>query len=269
MKLILAIVFIASAQVATAQPITTPVEAFNRAYLYTGFKEIKSVTPTAASAMASCERMIRDDTPFLSDSTIGRPVWLVELRNVRIESTNWLSSWIDRYNPKSFIAVIDSTSGRLLKIYSVPRVEDPDLAPEPPPDTAAVLMRSAGEQYLGFPSEPPKVTFSEAIGNAIGSDPLRAKEIIAVYVSYSYACQDGGEPRPAWCITGRGIEPFDLHPTTKPLYMRNRRRTIIDATTGKMIAITTDPPVMVPYPANSNASESSDVIPKDSADDGK
>ena len=269
MKLLLAIVFVASAQVATAQPITTPVEAFNRAYLYTGFKEIKSMTPTAASAMASCERMIRDNTPFLNDSIAGRPVWLVQLKGVRIETSKWPRSWVERYNPKDFTAVIDSATGRLFKIYSTAEIQDSNLAPEPPPGVAAVEMKQTGEEYIGFPGEPPEVSFLQALGAASGSDPLRAREILAVCVIETDKFVDGGEPKVVWCITGRGIEPLDLHPTKAPLYMRNRRRTIIDATTGELIGITTSPTVQVRQTLDSDAGGSSEVVPKDSAGEKK
>ena len=264
MKLLLAIVFVAAVHVATAQPITTPVEAFNRAYLYTGFKEIKSMTPTAASAMATCQRLERDNTPFLSDSINGRAVWIVELRNVRLDLPSWNSNWVDEYNPKSFTAIIDSVTGRLLNIYTSVPSDDPNLAPEPPADTAAAMMRQTGEEYLGFPSAPPQVTFLQALDQAGGSDPLRAEELLAVCVEHKDEYLNGGKPQPVWCITGRGIEPLEFTPSNKPRYMRNRRRSIVDATTGKLLRITTIPPVMIPFPSRDNATPDT-AQPEDSS----
>ena len=253
------------AEIDTSGAVRTAEEAVERAYRYTGFQEIKSVPQTAAAGMASCMTLPEDNTPFLNDSVTGRPVWIVQLNDVRISSPNWLSSWIDRYNPKSYTAVIDSATGRLFKIYSTAEVEDPDLAPEPPADIAAVKLKTTGEEYLGFPSQPPLVTFSQALAQASGSDPLRAKEILAVCVIESDKFVDGGEPRVVWCITGRGIEPLDIHPTKAPLYMRNRRRTIIDATTGGLIGITTSPSVEVRQPSDNDPGGANGVAPKDSA----
>jgi hypothetical protein len=216
-----------------------------RAYQYTGFEEIKSVPQTAAAEMASCMTLQEDNTPFLNDSVTGRTVWVTMLNDVRLTLPSWNQSWVETYNPKNFTAIVDSVTGRLFKIYSTSEVEDSNLAPEPPPDTAANMMKMMGEQYVGFPAQPPTVTFLEALDKACGSDPLRAKEILAVYVLYVNKFSDvAKQPRPVWCITGRGIEPLDFHTVDGPLYMRNRRRTVVDAMTGKVLWITNQPSVM-------------------------
>jgi len=224
--------------------IETAQQAVRRAYEYTGFTEIKDLPPKAASEIAELITVESDETPFLSDSVVGCRAWQVWLNNVWLNSEKWDQAVVQQYNPKNFIVLLDSATGRLFKVYSKFDGHDPDLAPEPPADTAAVLMRMSGEEYVSFPADPPPVSFFTALGSAAGSNPLQAREIIAVYVLYS----DTGNPtKPCWCITGRGIPPLDLFPNSSrwPAYMRNRMRSIVDATTGEFIGMTTSPPVMV------------------------
>lgn len=243
-------------------PVNSAAEAFHRAYLYTGFKEIKAVTPFLANRRAICVRLENDNTPFLRDSVIGRPVWLLEIRNVEIRIPDPNTKWEGPYCLRSFTVVIDSTAGWFIRIFSTAEEPDTNLAPEPPADTAASMMRATGEVWVRFPDTPPKVPFFQAVNEAAGSDPFSAKEILAVCVVETDKFKNEGKPTTVWSITGRGITPFELHPTKAPLYMRNRNRSIIDATTGKLIGITNLPSVMKRKPKETAADTAADTREK-------
>jgi len=86
------------------------------------------------------------------------------------------------------------------------------------------------------------VSLDEALDAACGSNPLAAKEIIAVCVMFSHLDQ---EPVPVWSITGRGIPDMGmLGGDEVPLYYKNRMRTIVNALDGKAWIMTNSPNVL-------------------------
>ena len=114
----------------------------------------------------------------------------------------------------------------------------------------ARLWGAGYEIYHGFPAEPPKISFLDAL-DAIGGHPLLAKEIYALYVMES---EMKSQPRPVWAITLRGIPP--LHFITvppgvsqdklPPIWQRNHFRYVVNAVTGKVLFATNSPQPMDP-----------------------
>lgn len=222
--------------------IQTPQMAVDRAFAYTGFKELKRISGAALGEQVQLMSVVADETPYLSDSIVGKRVWRVKMNKVFLDLSNCGRQFVENQQPKNYEAWIDSATGVMYKIFSEPVMNDPDLAPEPPADTATAMMRSSGDIYLGFPTKPPAVSFLEALNNAAGSNPLMAKEIIAWCVLIS---DSDGSSMPVWQIIGRGIPPFEIHPRPHlPMYHRNRQRSTVDATTGNLLSVSNNPHVL-------------------------
>jgi hypothetical protein len=231
------------------EPIATPLAiasaqgALERAYAYTGFPRSSSGTDPTSTDTAFMVTMEENETPFLSDYVRGRRVWDVKIRQVTLYLPDWVPSFAAVQKPRDYDIWIDSATGVLFKIESRSEVADPDLAPEPPSDTATRMLRGCGEAWLGFPPTPPLVTFHEALNAAGAANPVEAKEIIAWHVMFS---KDGNPPFPTWQIIGRGIPPLEFHEhPDRPLYLRNRMRSVVDAATGKEIMFSNMPGVLI------------------------
>ncbi len=222
--------------------IPSPQMAVDRAFAYTGFNELKRISGAALSEQGQLMSVVTDETPFLSDSVVGRRVWRVKMNNIFLDLSKCGRQYVENQRPKNYEAWIDSATGVMYKIFSEPVENDPDLVPEPSADTATAMMRPSGDIYLGFPAQPPAISFLEALGNAVGSNPLVAKEIIAWCVLIS---DSTGSPMPVWQIIGRGIPPFEIHPRPLlPMYLRNRQRSTVDAITGNLLSISNCPSVL-------------------------
>ena len=98
-------------------PIESAQEAVARAFEYTGFREIKDVSDSRADEIARLATAADSTTPYLSDTIDGLRVWEVRLDSVFLDLPGCHPDWVQKYNPKSFIALIDSATGRLLKVY--------------------------------------------------------------------------------------------------------------------------------------------------------
>jgi hypothetical protein len=221
--------------------IQTPQEAVKRVFEYTGFNEIKEFSKAQAEKIARLSIAKDSTTPFLCERINGAKVWEVTLDSIYLDLPSWDPDWVKKYNPKSFIALIDSATGQLLKIFSEYKGYDPDLVAEPP----AKLAEQSVERWTDFPAGPPKVSFLKALNAAAGSNSLKAKEIIAVCVMQSLS---GDTSEPVWSIIGRGIPavPGILYPRNDaPLYTRNRSRSVVNATTGQLLFVTNRPQVEV------------------------
>ena len=220
------------------QSIQSAAAAVATALSYTGSDEILSRNP---DAIASLETAVDSTTPFLSDSIIGRTVWKVLLDSVNLLLPSWNQEAVGAGNPKSFTALLDSATGRLLKVFSECPVRDPDLAPEPSAANATTQLRHSGETFIGFPDSIPSITLEQALDAAIGSNPPRAKEIVALLVLKSV----DGVVTPVWSNQGRGIPPLDFCTVASrdsvPLRYWNRERTVVDAVTGRTLYIVNTP----------------------------
>lgn len=218
------------------------------------FREISGLSDAARPKMTSkLVTLSDDDTPFLHDQIVGRPIWQLVIVDWKLELKSAAADAEDAC-ARTFDIFLDPRDGRLLKILSRWPKGVPPIAPQPPADSAEVQMNSAGlEKYHGFPKEKPRVSFLEALDvvykdGGLGN-PLVAstKQIRAHYVVRSAM---GREPKAVWAITLRGFPPFEASYPGVPVDARNHARHIVDAKTGEWICAGTSPqPVETVKPA--------------------
>jgi hypothetical protein len=187
-----------------------------------------------------------DNTPFLHEQIKGKKdVWLVEAKNVYLRRFPSGRENTDR----KFSILVDSNSGKLLKITSKYDGFDPDMKPEP---NAASAERQIGgnEKYLGFPDTPPTITFLKALdilNEKAVSKPTSAKEIDAYYISWSsndmsWISKTILGQHNVWVITLRGVPALpggswpgeDVSKIKK--WSINHLRIVLDAETGEILS---------------------------------
>jgi hypothetical protein len=208
----------------------TPIEsAIESALEYTGFNSAKNLSLADVERTAKIVTISDDKTPFLHKMINNKPIWRLIFSDVPIKYLRTGVDSIYEY-PRTFEVLIDSASGRLLKIHYIADNYDTDISPIPPADIAEKQMQNIHELYLGFPENPPKISFIDAYEN--NGLPLD-KEITAIYVIDSGR---GVTPKPVWIIGRRGLPPMPMANSGRkkniPENQRNHVRTIIDAETG-------------------------------------
>jgi hypothetical protein len=198
-------------------------------------------------------------TPFLHRQIHGKKgAWSVKIKDVRLKLKSAIPGYKDKYL-RTFEVLIDPNTGHLLRITSTCDVNDPNMLPEPPAEVAEAIMKKRNEIYHGFPPDPPKINFLDAL-DAVGTkgigSPFLAKEIRALYVMESSrpGTRWGWNPRPVWVITLRGLpyRPLKHMPRDvpdeefMPIWWRNRIRNVVDAVTGQVLFATTIPHPLPP-----------------------
>jgi len=194
-------------------------------------------------------KLTGDNTPFLSERLNGRVVWRVEFSQCTLKLKSALPSVPDRYPLKrTFMATMYESGGCFIKIATEFAGDTSDLGKQPSAKAAEDQLRRMDEWYTDIPSQPPKLSFLQAVdavqSGGIGC-PNLAKEIDGQYVMDT---ENGEKPRPVWIITLRGIPPMPgsidpLNPREKtvPIRFQNHIRNVIDASTGKCIYATDVP----------------------------
>ena len=195
----------------------------------------------AQRASAELVTLTDDNTPFLSEQIVGRPLWQVVINNWKVELPSAASGFEDSFD-RTFDVLVDAANGQILKIASRWPEGVPEISPEPPAWSAEDQMQRTGfEKYHGFPQDDPSLTFLEALDvvfrEGVGS-PFSAKQITAHYVVRSHMRR---EPKPVWAITLRGIPPLVAAFPGVPEDARNHLRNIVDASTGEWISADTSP----------------------------
>ncbi len=217
-------------------------DALSRALEITGFNEFMESRLSKSSAGNYVEKVFieKDSTPFLNNQIEGRELWQVRLNDVDIRTKFARDEGYDLWRRKSFIVLLNPTTGQLMKIYSIPLSKDSICTMRYTADEARnELLHSSKEEYKGFPTIPPKTTFLEALNAAAGCMTPVANEIIGQYIMYS---RHGQDPIPVWCITSLGVPEVDItgmrtqslvkeSETTIPL---DCVRCIVDAMSGKL-----------------------------------
>ena len=112
------------------------------------------------------------------------------------------------------------------------------------PLSAVEMSQNSSEKYVRFVTEPPNISFSEALGiiESKNGMPSSAVQIIGKLVEVSRL---GREAKPSWVITFRGLPP--RLPTAR-MKRRGRRfqyRSVLDAQTGKLLVTTSVPSAVV------------------------
>jgi len=193
-----------------------------------GFSDAQAVVP------AKQIRLVDSVLPNLDDELAGKNAWQVQVEGVRIRPTG---STIENAAIRDLLVTICPGTGHVMKI------QGPATAVIPPGPSVAdeqTQMAEVGESLTGFPEKAPKVTFAQALNQAMGN-AANARGITAYYARHTVA--GAYRDRPVWVIQLRGIPPIppfgvppgvpkDSLPDEKFL---NHTRTIIDAQTGEMM----------------------------------
>jgi hypothetical protein len=199
--------------------------------------------PDRSPARLSAERvtLAEDNTPFLHEQIVGRPIWHIVIADWKLELK---SAAPDEEDPisRTFDVFIDPTDGKLLKAASRWPENVPPVASQPSARSAEEQMpRSDEERYHGFPDPPPRINLVRALDivHKDGSvSPYLAKQIVAHYVMQSTM---NGKPRAVWAITLWGIPPLPSSYPGVPVDSRNHIRTVVNAETGRCLFSSTSP----------------------------
>jgi hypothetical protein len=185
--------------------------------------------------------LTEDNTPFLSEQFIARPLWHVVISNWRLELKSAPPDVKDSY-ARTFDIFLDPLNGHLLKIVSRWPEGIPRIAPEPGADSYTMQMRQSGqERYHALPEEDPPISFLDVLDRMYkgGQIPLLEEQLVGQYVTWSMM---GRTPRPVWVITLRGTRPLwdSMYPGAA-LSARNHMRYIVDPKTGKWVCGSSTP----------------------------
>lgn len=195
------------------------------------------VLPSRAEVVVLAE----DNTPFLSEQIIARPVWHVVISNWRLELKSAPPDVKDSY-ARTFDIFLDPLNGHLLKVVSRWPEGVRRIAPEPGADSYTKQMRRSGEErYHALPEEDPPISFLDALDGMFkgGENSLLAEQMVGQYVTWSMM---GRTPRPVWVITLRGTRPLwdSMYPGAA-ISARNHMRHIVDPKTGKWVCGSSTP----------------------------
>lgn len=198
--------------------------------------------PRNPSLPASAEliTVVQDNTPYLSEQVVGRPIWHVVVEKCRFVLPSGGDALEDKYE-RTFDILIDPRDGALLRISSRLSVGVPALPREACATSATEqMMNAGGERYYGFIAGAPAITFYEALAGLIqsGHNPLQATQLVGQHVLWSRL---DWEPKPVWAVTLNGIPPFEAAYPGVPVEARNHMRYIVDSKTGKELCGTTTP----------------------------
>jgi len=216
-------------------------DAAKHAARVTGFTEAKDLTHSVKRVVLD-----KDNTPYLADRLVGRELWCVTYTGWSIEPLDSSLSGGKDWYTRTVDVLLDPTNGRLLKIKSRWPSDVVDLYPEASAASATrQLQGSDKEKYHGFPSEPPAISFVDAV-EAVqegGGNPRAAKQIVGQWVLWS---KREKPPRPMWVITLRGIPPIDAGYPGVPEYLRDHLRLIVDPVARKWVSGSTSPQPDIP-----------------------
>jgi len=220
-----------------SRAISTALNATQKAIVLTKFADIE-LARNANTEQVELIQFSDSTTPFLGEYSINRKVWQVKFKDVQL--SKFLEVNDDKIFNRNFDVFIDSLSGNLLKITCQNGIIDSTLCPPMDAKYAEEQILKAGGQYLGIPTEQPKIDFKTALMSC-PYNPLTAKKIIGQYVRYT---SGNRPPKDVWMITLIGIPPIQPKGGKAdwiPIYQRNRIRIAVDAVTGKVIFATTNP----------------------------
>jgi len=167
--------------------------------------------------------------PSVGAHLAGDKTWEVQLEGIRIKPKGAI---YDNWMIRTVVATIHPRTKLVMK------VQGPVQSFLPPPPSVLdeqFQMQQLSEDITGFPTQAPKITFLEALDNALGN-AANAREIIAYYVLHTIA--SAYTDRPVWIIHLRGIPPIPPCgglESDVPARFRDHVRSIIDAATGEMI----------------------------------
>jgi hypothetical protein len=179
--------------------------------------------------------------PFLSDRISGRRLWRVCVDSVRFEGGKWVDAAIENQRLKNFEVLLDPETGQPLRIFGSSVDGAVTTAPVPHWKEATDQLCQLGEVYHRVPDEPPQKGFFEVLYKAAPLNPVRAKQILGLYVLWSHG---GDSPRACWVIQSLGI-PWEIGAggiagvvPEDPRTVETNFRCIYDANTGQWVLCT-------------------------------
>lgn len=112
------------------------------------------------AASAELITLEADQTPFLSDKLRGRKLWTVTVPDWSVEFKSAPPNVKDAYG-RTLDIHVDPVTGHMLKL----RTRWPKNVPQDrvQPDAKSAELAIAPERYHGFPSQPPPISFLEAL----------------------------------------------------------------------------------------------------------
>ncbi len=197
-------------------------------------KGVLGIARSAYPATAELISLLDDDTPFLSQFLLEKPIWQVVIRDWRLELASAQPEARDPYI-RTWDVLVTPADGRVVKVRSRWPDEEPPIPPEPRADSATCQIYASGYTvYHGFPERDPRITFVDALDSlhARGEQVLSARQLSARYVVYSDIRYD--KPRPVWAITERGVLPVSFV-VSMEMVPKYEYRLIVDANTGKFL----------------------------------
>lgn len=185
------------------------------------------------NTVAELITLIDDDTPFLTQLLIERPMWQVTMSNSRPQLSSAPESTAGP--ARTWDVLVRPDDGVVIRARSRWPEGVKPMPPEPRAASATCQIYGSGyDVYHAFPTSNPRISLAEALDvlQKRGESVLEAKQISARYVVWSSIAFES--PRPVWAITLRGVLP--THPAPgmeiEPIY---EYRLIVDAQTGKFL----------------------------------
>jgi len=185
-----------------------------------------------------------DRTPFLWGQANGRAVWVVRASDFDLE-LQLPDGRQGKVLRKTFEICFDAEQGHIVSIATPwPDTESFRLESPEPQAAEVEISRISSSKYVRFVTEPPKISFSEALGiiESKNGMPSSAIQIIGSLVEVS---RTGRETKPCWVITFRGVYPRRPTASMKRRGRRFQYRSVLDAQTGKLLFTTSVPPAVV------------------------
>ncbi len=219
----------------SGRQVTTAHQAVDRA-----IKLLGAPRKLASTAEAELVILETDDTPFLHEQVVGRPLWEVVIPKWKLKFKS--AKGVEDAFERTFDVLVDPENGNVLRVASRwPQGvagEPPDLPAQSAEDQ---MWATSKEKYHSFPDEAPRISFAQALevvyGQGVGN-PLVAKRITGRYVVLSGS---RGEPSPVWAITLEGVHiasPGFLGLRPRP---SKRIRNNVDARTGEWLGASNFP----------------------------
>jgi hypothetical protein len=143
--------------------------------------------------------------------------------------------------------VLDATTGELIEVCLNSGRQNTDFVASPTGELARCRLAESGEHYRQLVSEPPRVTFIDALKQIETSGFVRLEDsntVEAVLVMHEWLEH---AVRPVWAIVFNGLPPWPVEPppgtaaSDVPVWQRNHLRHVIDASNGEVLFATTIP----------------------------
>ena len=164
----------------------TPERAVEQALIYSGFEERLQDKSTIKDAASIAHKVLikSDSTPFLWGQIEGREMWVIKFVDVDIRNEYKVSMGATP-EYRNFAVVLDPEYGWLVRIYSDPVMERPDIPAKVSGEVAGKMIHSGcGEVWHEFPDSLSGINFIQALNASPACFPNIANEITGYYLIF-------------------------------------------------------------------------------------